>query len=98
MLEGLPQQIPGGIRSAMVCFPQVAHMPVDNREACHLRLGLLFSLTLPARIDIDTHERSGGGYALHAHPREYDYEARTDRSSFSAAWSTRSDVASKPLR
>src|SRR4051794_2439700 len=63
MLEGLPQQILGGIRLAMVCFPQVAHMPVDNREAGHLRLGLRIGLTLPARIDIDTHERNGGGYA-----------------------------------
>ena len=25
------------------------------------------------------------GYALHAHPRDYDYEARTARSSFCAA-------------
>src|SRR6059036_2119768 len=68
MLEGLPQQILGGIRLAMVCFAQVAHMPVDNREAGHLRLGLLIGLTLPACIDIDTHERDAGNTPSNAPP------------------------------
>jgi hypothetical protein len=36
-------------------------------------------------LKILTHDRESGGYALQRTPREYDYEARTDRSSFCAA-------------